>query len=107
MLCQICVGMLRDGRGYAWFGTLDMTYTHHTSITTLQQSAAAHCPICAPLAQILKQGIELCEGQFVPVRATLSKLMVPRYESCGHGFRLDFSLGNNKRRTFMLPGIGK
>ena len=99
-LCNVCVGMLRGGRGDVWTGTHDLTFEHHKNTASLRRSRAADCTICIVLAGLCREdGIDMLEDQALAVRATLHK------RSNQDGFRLDFDIEKRHSRTFLLKPI--
>ncbi|KAH8732831.1 heterokaryon incompatibility protein-domain-containing protein [Phaeosphaeriaceae sp. PMI808] len=104
MLCKICVGMLRGGRGDIWVGTHDLTFDHHKTTTTLRRSREADCSICIALANILRHEFDLLEDRPISIRATLHKL--PRDQSRKAQFQLNFELERKHTRIFLLKETG-
>jgi hypothetical protein len=107
MLCSVCIGMLHDGKGEVWTGTFDLTFQHHRRPEALRHSAEAGCLICMSLARAIGNDINPQKVQEISIRAILRKTSSKHKESDGTIFRLDFDLGNNRWRTFLLTEIGK
>ena len=102
MLCQVCSDMLRGSRGRVWAGTLDLTFEHHKAITSLQCSAEVYCPICRSLyTDVASRG-----DKTVNIRAILKKVSPAFNERKGLTYRLDFDMGSNHTRTFLLKESG-
>lgn len=100
-LCNVCVGMLRGGRGDVWTGTHDLTFEHHKNTASLRRSRGADCTICIVLAGICREdGIDMLEDRALVIRAALHK------RSNEDGFRLDFNIEKRHTRTFLLQPIG-
>ena len=100
-LCNACVAMLQEGRGYVWAGTLDLTFKHHDNTASLRQSQELDCSICTTLANFCqKNGIDMFKDQALAIMATLRKI------SSQDGFKLDFDIEKRHARTFLLEPIG-
>jgi hypothetical protein len=100
MLCKVCVGMLRGGRGDVWAGTHDLTFEHHKSTTSLRASREADCSICIALTNVLRQEMDLLEDQPISIRASLRQLSDARSEELK--YCLDFELEKKYSRIFLL-----
>lgn len=106
MICHVCTYMLCEEKGRTWGGTLDHTFEHHKSIASLRKSAQMHCTICASLANALGHDTTSKEEFSQPIEALLRRSTVMDNEVKGVEFILDFDLGGNRERTFVLYGYG-
>ncbi|KAF1944137.1 HET-domain-containing protein [Clathrospora elynae] len=102
MLCDFCIGMLSERRGQIMTGMFDLTFEHHKFTTTLRRSVKADCSICTGLAKILESDTDLRVDQALSIRATLKKVWLGSDQVRGSTFTLDFELGKNRSRVFLL-----
>jgi hypothetical protein len=134
MICTTCYCMLRGQNGRQWQGTYDLHFSHHSTVYSLERSAAMGCCICRVIwdelteneqgekfAKVLQkhlrspsyldrllgtlQATDGAERSIYFVRAFLSELSSPRGL-----YRLDFRLvdSDSKRlATFVLEQTRK
>ncbi|KAI8940271.1 hypothetical protein NX059_003973 [Plenodomus lindquistii] len=94
--------MLKDESGRRWTGGFDYTTEHHKSIASLQRSTEANCAICVGLSRTLGDSVGAQKQLSQPIRAVLRK-SDPEYHGIpGVAFLLDFDLGGNRERAFVL-----
>jgi hypothetical protein len=103
MLCKVCVGMIRGGRGELWVGTHDLTYEHHTTTGSLRRSREADCSICIGLANVLRHDMDLLEDKPISIRASL-RLLPEKTGSKNKEvvYSLHFDLDGRHTRTYRL-----
>lgn len=99
MLCKVCVGMLRGGRGELWAGTHDLTFNHHNTTASLRKSREADCSICISLAKVLRRDMDLLEDRPISIKASLKKLPA---DGSGVRYSLDFDLNRSYSRMYLL-----
>jgi hypothetical protein len=131
MICTTCYCMLRGQTGRQWRGTFDIHFNHHSTLYSLERSAAMSCCICriiwdeltekyqgAKLAKVLQKNLRTpsdidrlleltrtqpdSERQVQFVRAFLSEVQGGQDNDL---YRLDFRLvdSDSKRlATFLL-----
>ncbi|KAK7191644.1 HET-domain-containing protein [Paraphaeosphaeria sporulosa] len=74
-LCNVCVGMLRGGKGDIWTGTHDLTFEHHKSTASLRRSRKADCMICVVLAGLYRRaGADILDDRPMSIQATIHRL---------------------------------
>lgn len=74
-LCKVCIDMLEEAKGLVWAGTLDPTFEHHKTTTSLRHSSDADCTICVALASLFSQDeVYLTADRPMLVRAVIRNL---------------------------------
>jgi hypothetical protein len=104
MLCKVCVGMLRGGRGELWAGTHDLTFEHHKTTTSLRRSREADCSICIALANVLRSDMDLLEDRPISIKASLKRLAEDGSKEIK--YCLDFDLERTHNRIYLLKETG-
>ncbi|KAF9735961.1 heterokaryon incompatibility protein [Paraphaeosphaeria minitans] len=74
-LCNVCVGMLRAGKGDIWTGTHDLAFEHHKSTASLRRSRKADCMVCVVLAGLYRRdGADILDDRPIFIQATIRRL---------------------------------
>lgn len=134
MICSVCYGMLRGHQGSQWRGTFDLHFDHQIDRRHLKESAGMSCVICRSLltelsrleeknpkgvigkawndvyASLWRAAEWLRLKQLGPEeRISFISAYLSEIYSAGHSglYRLDFKLGDNKKRvgTFVLQRV--
>jgi hypothetical protein len=105
MLCKVCVGMPRGGRGETLAGTQGLNFEHHKTTSSLRLSREMDCSICTVLTNVLQQDIDLLEDRAISVVANFRRL--PVATSRDIEYVLEFSMNKKYTRTYMLRETGE
>lgn len=96
MVCAVCKTMLEQHKNYRWKGTYDLSFDHHPTRQSLDDSAKDNCCICRVVLDKFKarpeterggKGYGEAEGRELSTHASLS------YDREWIAYRLDVKLG--------------